>query len=244
MKIFAHRGAAGTYPENTMVAFIEAKRSGADGIELDVQLSKDGIPVVIHDETLNRTTNGSGFVKDQTMGDMKKLNAGYKFGKQLGRRIPIPSLQEVFEWIQSTDLLCNIELKNGVYLYPGLEEKVIQLVRGYGLEERVILSSFNHYSLVYAWRLAPEIETAPLYRDGIYMPWVYASSIGSRGMHPSIHAVPDALIIDAMAYGIQVRPYTINGEEDIKRLLSINCSAIITDFPERAVRIRELNRSK
>jgi len=243
MKIFAHRGAAGTYPENTMVSFYEANRSGADGIELDVQLSKDGIPVVIHDETLNRTTNGSGFVKDQTMVEMKKLNAGYKFGNH-GKVTPIPTLQEVLEWVQHTDLYCNIELKNGVFLYPGLEEKVIQLVRGYGLEERVILSSFNHYSLVYAWRLAPEIETAPLYRDGLYMPWVYASSIGSRGIHPSIHSVPDVLIIEAMTYGIQVRPYTVNGEEDIKRLLSINCSAIITDFPERAVGIREMNRSK
>lgn len=236
-QIIAHRGAAGTRPENTMVSFYEAYRVGADGIELDVQLSKDGEVVVIHDELLDRTTTGKGNVKDYMWNDLQLLGAGYKFGKQFADAT-IPNLEEVLAWIQGTNMILNIELKNGVYPYSGLEEEVIALVRTYSMEKRVILSSFNHYSLVHAYRLAPEIETAPLYRDGLYMPWIYATSIGAKAIHPSIHTAPDAIVTASMKEGVAVRPYTINKEDKMRHLFEMGISAFITDFPERAVKLR------
>ncbi|MGV3464179.1 MAG: glycerophosphodiester phosphodiesterase [Heyndrickxia sp.] len=238
--IFAHRGAAGTFPENTMDAFIAAEKYGADGIELDVQLSKDGDIVVIHDETVNRTTNGKGFVKDFNIKDLQKLNASYqsKSLKTFFKAPHIPSLREVFEWMKTNDLLCNIELKTGKIEYPLIEEKVIQLIREYGYEERIIISSFNHYSIIHCYRLAPEVEIAPLYSDGLFMPWVYASSIHAKGIHPNFKIAPDDIITSAMEYGIQVRPYTVNKEKDMKRLLKLSCSAIITDFPKEAIQLR------
>ncbi|MGE6258961.1 glycerophosphodiester phosphodiesterase [Heyndrickxia sporothermodurans] len=239
--IFAHRGSAGTHPENTMESFVAAEKSGADGIELDVHLSKDGEIVVIHDETVDRTTNGKGYINCLTLNELKELNAGGKFKTfQSFIRVPrIPTLREVFEWMRENELKCNIELKNTKIMYPLLEEKVIQLIRDYQYENRIIISSFNHYSLVQCYRIAPEIETAPLYSDGLYMPWIYARAIHSKSMHPNYRAAPDAIIQEAMNEGIAVRPYTVNKEKDMERLLLIGCSAIITDFPEKAVKLRK-----
>ncbi|RFU60009.1 glycerophosphodiester phosphodiesterase [Bacillus sp. V59.32b] len=236
--IFAHRGSSGTHPENTMISFQEAKRAGADGLEIDVQLSRDGEIVIIHDEKLDRTTNGTGYVKDSTLQEIKSYNASHPFGKHYGRT-EIPTLIELFDWLLGNDLLCNIELKNGVFPYPGMEEKVIGLIRSYRLEERIILSSFNHYSLVHCVRIAPELETAPLYRDGLYMPWVYAQSIGAKAIHPSIKAAPDYIINSAIRAGMKVRPFTVNNENRMEELIRIGCSAFFTDFPENAVKLRQ-----
>jgi len=234
-QIFAHRGYAAAFAENTMTAFKEAHKAGADGIELDVQLTKDGEMVVIHDEKVNRTTNGSGFVKELLYKDIRKLNANKKKG---GKAEPIPALEEVLEWLENTKLLCNIELKNGIFPYEGMEEKVARLVHDYDLVDRTIISSFNHYSIVYCYRIAPEIETAPLFLEGIYMPWIYSQSIRAKGVHPKHSAVSDQIIVQTMNNGIAVRPYTVNREADMKRLIGINCTAIITDEPARALTIR------
>jgi glycerophosphoryl diester phosphodiesterase len=237
--VFAHRGSAGTHPENTMEAFKEGERVGADGLELDVQLSKDGEIVVIHDETVDRTTNGKGFIKDLSWKEIRKLDASFKYKKFL-KKVRIPALREVFEWMAANGMVCNIELKNGVIPYPHLEEKVISLINEFGYQNRTIISSFNHYSIVQCYRLNPNIEIAPLYSNGLFMPWVYAQSIHARSIHPNIKVAPDALIVDSMKAGVDVRPYTINDEALMKRLFNINCSAIITDYPEKAVALRGL----
>ena len=187
--IFAHRGSAGTHPENTMDAFYEAERVGADGIELDVQLSKDGEIVVIHDETVDRTTNGKGFIKDLTMKEINKLDASFKF-KKLLQKVKIPTLRTVFEWMKKNELVCNIELKNSIIPYPQLEEKVIALINEFGYQDRVIISSFNHYSIVQCYRLNAEVEIAPLYSSGLFMPWIYAQSLHAQSIHPNIKAAP------------------------------------------------------
>lgn len=234
-QIFAHRGYSASFAENTMGAFLEAEKAGADGIELDVQLTKDGEIVVIHDETVDRTTSGTGFVKDFLFKDIIKLNANKKGVK----KEPIPTLKEVLEWLKNTKLVCNIELKNGLIAYEGMEEKVIRLVRAFGLSNRIIFSSFNHYSIVYSYRIAPEIETAPLFLEGLYMPWIYAQSIRAKGIHPNYAAVSDQVIVNTMANGIAVRPYTVNKDADMHRLFNINCTAFITDDPVKALRIRK-----
>jgi glycerophosphoryl diester phosphodiesterase len=234
-QVFAHRGYAAAFAENTMIAFKEAEKAGADGIELDVQLTKDGELVVIHDEKLNRTTNGNGFVKDFSYKEISTLNAN----KSGGTKEPIPLLKDVLKWMQGNRLICNIELKNGFFPYEGMEEKVIKLVRGYGLEERIIFSSFNHYSIVYCYRLAPEIEVAPLYSGRIFMPWIYAKSIQAKAIHPNYKGLTNDIIRKSIENGISVRPYTINNEKDMKNLFTLNCSAIITDDPVKALKLRE-----
>ena len=235
--ILAHRGYSALYPENTMTAFQAAEKAEADGLELDVQMSKDGELVVIHDEKVDRTTAGTGYIKDLTYNEIRKLDAGHKFNKWFQKN-QIPSLTEVLEWLTTNQLICNIELKNGIFPYIGMEAKVIHLVRKYGLSNRIILSSFNHYSIVTCYRIAPEIETAPLLSECLYMPWVYAQSIQAKSIHPKYSPIIDEVIIQSMANGVPVRPYTINKETVMRRLFSIGCSAIITDDPVKAVKLR------
>lgn len=237
-EVIAHRGYSAKFPENTMKAFREAEYANADGVELDVQLSKDGEVVVIHDEKLNRTTNGKGYVKDFTLEELKKLDAGILF-PDLKEKQTIPTLKEVLAWLNTNSITCNIELKNGVFRYEGMEEKVIQLVWDYNLSERIVLSSFNHYSIVHCYRLAPEIEIAPLLSEGLYMPWVYAASIQAKGYHPHYLAAHNEVIAPSLESGIAVRPYTVNKEEEMERLFKIKCSAFITDDPTKAIELRK-----
>lgn len=234
--IFAHRGYSAKFPENTMVAFQEAEKAGADGIELDVQLTKDGEVVVIHDEKVDRTTDGIGLVREFSYADIRKLNAGTHYKKL--RKEVIPSLREVFEWLTTNELLCNIELKSIYYPYKGLEEKVISLIYEYNLSKRIILSSFNHYSIILSYRMAPEIEIAPLLAERLYMPWVYTRSICAKGFHPKYNTLTDEIIQLSIENGIAVRPYTVNKESVMKRLFHLNCSAFITDDPKKALTIK------
>ncbi|MEH7252182.1 glycerophosphodiester phosphodiesterase [Neobacillus niacini] len=234
-QIFAHRGYSAVFAENTMSAFVAAEEAGADGIELDVQVTKDGEVVVIHDEKVDRTTTGNGFVKDLTFKEIRMFNANKKSGK----KEPIPSLIEVLEWMKTNQLICNIELKNGILPYEGMEEKVIKLVREYNVSDRIVISSFNHYSIVLSYRMAPEIETAPLFNERIYMPWVYAQSIRAQGIHPKFSSITEEIIKESMKNGIAVRPYTVNKDADIAKLLKINCSALITDDPVKALKMKK-----
>jgi glycerophosphoryl diester phosphodiesterase len=234
-QIFAHRGYSSAFAENTMSAFIAAEKAGADGLELDVQLTKDGEVVVIHDEKLDRTTTGKGFVRNFTFKEIRQFNAN----KKDVNKEPVPSLIEVLEWMQSNQLICNIELKNNIFPYEGMEEKVIQLVRRFNLSNRIIISSFNHYSIVLSYRSAPEIETAPLFNERLYMPWVYAQSIRAQGIHPKLASITDEIIKGAIENGVAVRPYTVNKDADMHRLFKINCTSIITDDPVKALKIKK-----
>ncbi|MBT2677574.1 glycerophosphodiester phosphodiesterase [Bacillus sp. ISL-35] len=235
--ILAHRGYAAEYPENTMLAFKEAEKAGADGLELDVQMTKDGELVVIHDEKVDRTTDGTGLVKDYNYKELRKLDARFKFSAQSEKQ-QIPALDEVLEWLAGTELNCNIELKNTIIPYDGMEEKVIHMIRDYQLSDRIIISSFNHYSIVHSYMMAPDIEIAPLLSDGLYMPWVYAQSIRAKGFHPHWRAAPDEIIKASLESGIDVRPYTVNKDAELERLFRVNCSAVITDDPAKAFQIR------
>lgn len=235
--IFAHRGSAGTHPENTMEAFKAAYLAGANGIELDVQLTKDLVPVIIHDETLERTTNGKGLVKDFTLEELRKLNAGSWFDPSFSSAT-IPTLEELLEWISTTTLILNIELKNGLVRYEGIEKIVLELVEKFDLLDRVIISSFNHYSLVEVRKLNSRVETAILFMEGIYEPWDYARSIGAQGLHCFLPVAVPELLIGAAKAQMPVRPFTVNEDAHIVSLIKGGCSAIITDWPEKAVKLR------
>lgn len=237
-KIFAHRGSAGTHPENTMIAFWEAERAGADGIELDVQLSKDGQIVVIHDETIDRTTDGTGWVKDFTYRELQQFNAAYKFADQYDV-CRIPLLEEVLAWIRSTPLLLNIELKNGFIAYETLEQKVIDMIQRYQLEERTVLSSFNHNSMAFCRHLAPNIETAILYMEPLYDPWKYVRAIGADGLHPYHRTVSEPFVRQARNHRVAVRPFTINKEPLMQKMFRYGVDAIFTDYPLKAKKVRQ-----
>ena len=131
MELFAHRGYSAKYPENTMISFRSAVKYPVDGIELDVHMTKDGHIVVIHDEKVNRTTNGKGYVKDMTLEEIKELDAGSKFNPLFkGEKIPL--LEEVMQLIEGTNLKLNIELKSDVFPYYGMDMEVLKLVEKYG----------------------------------------------------------------------------------------------------------------
>lgn len=229
--IYAHRGASGHAPENTMAAFKLAIEEGADGIELDVQMSADGKLVVIHDETLERTTSGQGLVSKHTYDQLRALDASFTFAHCRGETIPL--LSQVLELLQPAGLELNIELKNGLLPYDGLEREVVRLVREYAMERQVVLSSFNHYSVAHLARYAPDMETAILYEAGLYRPWEYAAHVGARGLHPYFYAAPPEIVRASQQAGLKIRPWTVNREEDFRRLALSGVDAIITDYPKR-----------
>lgn len=229
---FAHRGAAGHYPENTMLAFAKALELGATGIESDVQMTRDGQLILIHDETLQRTAGTAEWVKDLTLAEIKQLEVGSWFhADYVGERIP--TLEELLDLVSGTDALVNLELKTGVVLYPGIEQKVLDTVRRYGLSERIIISSFNHYSLVECKSLAPDIRTGILYMEGLYEPWNYAKRIGADALHAYQYALTPELVAEAKAAGVVYHPFTVNDPKVMQALIAAGVAGIITDFPDR-----------
>ena len=155
---YAHRGASGYFPENTMLSFRKALELGATGIETDVQMSSDGVLLLIHDEDVTRTTNGSGLVKDFTNADLNNLDAGSWFSQNY-KGEKIPTAEELIIFAKENNLLLNLELKNSVIIYPGIEEKIIEMIFKYKYENKVILSSFNHYSMVRCKKISKKIKS-------------------------------------------------------------------------------------
>jgi len=228
----AHRGASGHAPENTMAAFERCIELGATAIETDVQMTSDGSLVLIHDESLARTAGSPKLVKDVTLEELRRLDAGSWFDPAFrGERVP--TLRELLELVKPYSLLLNLELKNGVVPYPGLEEAVVEEIRRFGMSDRVILSSFNHYSLVKCKRLAPEVRTGILYMEGLYEPWDYASRIGAEALHAYHYAVLPEWVAQAAERGIAYHPFTVNEPAEMRRLLAAGVSGIITDYPDR-----------
>lgn len=228
----AHRGASGHAPENTMAAFERCIELGATAIETDVQMTSDGSLVLIHDESLARTAGSPKLVKDVTLEELRRLDAGSWFDPAFrGERVP--TLRELLELVKPYSLLLNLELKNGVVPYPGLEEAVVEEVRRFGMSDRVILSSFNHYSLVKCKRLAPEVRMGILYMEGLYEPWDYASRIGAEALHAYHYAVLPEWVAQAAERGIAYHPFTVNEPAEMRRLLAAGVSGIITDYPDR-----------
>lgn len=237
-KIFAHRGYSGKYPENTMVAFKKALECGVDGIELDVQLTKDGEVVIIHDETIDRTTTGKGFVADYTYEELEKFDASFKF-KDLGFN-KIPTLREYFQLVKDYDIVTNVELKTGINQYLGIEEKVWELIKEYGLEERVIISSFNHFSVMRMKKIAPQLKCGFLSEDWIIDAGKYAYSHGVECYHPRFNNLVPEVIEELKKYNLEINTWTVNEEKDMEYLYSKGIDVIITNYPELAQKIKNI----
>lgn len=237
-QICAHRGFSHIAPENTLAAFQKAIEVGADGIELDVQMTKDGHLVVIHDEWLNRTTTGQGWVKDHTLKEIRELSAGLWFDPSFADE-RVPTLEEVFELIEPTSLWVNVELKNNIVRYPQLEEQVIALMDRFQIEKRVILSTFNHYSLKHLHQYRSQLSLGVLYSCNLYEPWNYAIQLGTTAIHPFFATLDDEIIEQTHLAGISIRTYTVDEPVYIKQLLKQQIDTIITNDPATAIELRE-----
>jgi len=231
-KVFAHRGYSAKYPENTMLAFEKAIEAGCDGIELDVQLSADGEMVVIHDEDVRRTTNGSGMVADLTLAELRALDAGE------GEKIPL--LSEYFGLAAGFDIITNVELKNDLVDYIGLEEKVVALVHERGLSERVIISSFNLKSVDKVKRLAPAIPCGYLFAspdtpDPDTPDWEsVVESMRAGGVefiHPGADMVDEDFLEVVRRRGVPFGVWTVNDAAFMRRLIDAGAYSVFTDDP-------------
>ncbi|MGE6490375.1 glycerophosphodiester phosphodiesterase [Exiguobacterium sp. NPDC077395] len=221
MLIYAHRGYSANYPENTLSAF-EAALPYVDGIELDVQLSKDGRLVVIHDETVDRTTDGTGWVKDMTLQELRQLKIdGYE---------RIPTLEEVLGLIERSDVTLNVELKTDQYAYPGIERLAWLTVDEFHMTGRVVFSSFNRETLVRMRDVAPHARLAVLTLTGESDTVSFAETIRAEAIHAQAEFIGSKAWEEMRRTPLETRVYTIN---DVKDLPLMPVAAIMTDEVER-----------
>lgn len=235
--IWAHRGASGYAPENTMKAFRLANEQKADGIELDIHLTKDGHLVVAHDETIDRCSNGKGRIIDKTLDELLT----YDFSNNLPnyKNVKIPTLKEVLLYVKDTRMTVNIEIKSGIVVYEGIEEKVVAMVSKLGMKKRVIYSSFNHHSLMLIKKLDCTIPIGLLYGEAMVAPHVYAAHLKANAIHPYYLTlmVPNT-ISDCKSHGIYINPWTVDEPEHMGWMFKEEVNAIITNYPDVALKIR------
>jgi glycerophosphoryl diester phosphodiesterase len=229
--IFAHRGASAHAPENTLAAFELAAKQGAPAIEFDVKLTSDHQVIIIHDQTLNRTTNGSGAVTKQTLAALRDLDAGsWKSAEFRGEKIPL--LDEVLETV-GKKVLMNIELTNYATPFDGLVTEVVALVKKHGLQERIIFSSFYFTNLLTAHRLLPTVPCGQLILEGNqgWMQRTTARFMNLEAEHPYITDVTTELVQRLHAGGRRVHVWTVNEPADMRRLCACGVDGIFTDDP-------------
>ena len=230
--VIGHRGAMGHCPENTFVSFERALELGADWIELDVHLTRDGALAVIHDETVDRTTDGHGLVNEHTLAELKKLDAGAWFGREYaGQRIP--SLDEVLVWARERHTVVDIEIKNAPSFYEGIEEAVVESLDRSGMAEQVIVISFDHRSVQRVKALDSRVVTGVLYAarptdagvglaaaaqaDAVLPHWAYVTPEDVRVAHEA---------------GLAVAPWATSDPEVLRSLITAGVDAIGTNHPD------------
>ncbi len=230
--IFAHRGASANAPENTLAAFELAVTTGAKAIELDTMLSGDGIPVVIHDHALERTTNGHGLVSNHAQSDLVQLDAGSWFSEKFkGEKLPL--LREVLERY-SNKILVNIELKNYHAPHDTLTETVMKLVNELDLWNSVLFSSFLPRNLKLIQNQKPEAKIALLCPSGI-RGWFFRSSIYRKTspsiIHPAENDVDSKYIEQEHQRRRRVHVWTVNNKDRARELFVNDVDGIFTDEP-------------
>lgn len=238
--IIAHRGASAKAPENTLAAFRLALKEGADAIELDAKLTSDKQVVVLHDQRVERTTDGSGKVGEMPLAALKELDAGSWFGKRFqGEKIP--TLEEVLESV-GKDTVSNIELTNYATPRDSLPEKVAALVKKHNLEEQILISSFNPWALIRARRELPQTPIGLLAVPGSKGAWA-RSFLGRllryQSLHPHHSDASKKFVERVHEWNSLVFTYTVNEEDEMRRLFARGVDGIFTDEPALGCRIRE-----
>ncbi|MBN1955403.1 MAG: glycerophosphodiester phosphodiesterase [Anaerolineae bacterium] len=241
----AHRGASGSAPQNTLAAFRRAVELGADGVELDVHLSADGVPVVIHDFAVENTTDGSGRVADLPLAALQELDAGAWFDATFsGERIP--TLEQVLD-DAGPRLLVNVELKALDGVDRGLEAVVAAVVERRGVPERLLFSSFEPQALCRMQRLAPHIPRALLYGPAPLSILTFLRARRRRelklaGVSPHWSLLRPAAVRRAHARGRRVTAWTVDEPQRMRRLVAWGVDAIITNYPDRLRKVLEAAR--
>lgn len=237
MNIIAHRGASGVAPENTIEAFKKAIEYPIDGIEVDIHLSKDSIPVLIHDEKIDRTTNGQGYVKDYTFEQLQQFDASNK--KEGYQNCKIPSLEQLFQLVQNTNIHLYLELKTDYFFYEGIEKIVYDLVSKYHLQDRVSYSSFNHQTLKRMKILDESVRIGFLYEGIMDQPVEYVKARNGYAIHPKHTSLQiKNYVQDAINENLFINVWTVNKVEMIQECLNLGVTGIFTNYPDLALKIR------
>jgi glycerophosphoryl diester phosphodiesterase len=246
MLVMAHRGGRGLWPENTLYAFRRALALGADALDFDIHGLNDGTLVVLHDDTVDRTTNGSGAVRDFALSDLQKLDAGYRWTMDDGRNFPfrgqgitIPTLAEVFIEFPRTRM--NIEIKDAA---PGIHANFCRLIHAYAMEDRVTAAAFSTETIRGFRAACPGVATAAATGEVLPFYLLHMLRLG-RTWHPAAETLQipayrdgrrlltERLVQTAHAHGMKVYAWTINDVNEMRALLAAGVDGIITDYPER-----------
>ncbi len=256
LEVHAHRGASGVAPENTLVAFRKALELGVDALEMDLRVTRDGAVVVIHDATLDRTTDGRGSVGDLTLEEVKRSDAGTKFATAFrGERVP--TLREVIELVKgsgNTRVRLDLELKlpsdrPGV---PGdFEERLLEILRETGFAGRVNIISFHHPSLIRLKSMEPWLRTGLLAGGdkGPQDPVALVQQFRADYYSPNFrHVTPEAIAALHQA-GIAIVPWTVNEEGEMQRLMALGIGTLpgdgmATDFPDLLLNLLSVRRER
>jgi glycerophosphoryl diester phosphodiesterase len=249
--VIAHRGGAGVFPENTLYAFQNSWKLGADVLETDVRETADGKLVLLHDKTVNRTTNGEGEVSQMTLEEVKKLDAADKFSKDNGQTFPfrnqkitIPTLEEVFSALP--DAKFNIEIKQPS---PTIDDSLCSLIREKKMTEKVVIASFSQEALDEFRSKCPEVATSASTSEMTKF-LAYQKSGISESFSPQMSALQTAeklgflqivtkdFVENAHKLNLQVHVWTINNPEDMRRLFELGVDGIMTNYPDKLLEVR------
>ena len=217
-----------------MTAFSKAVECGADGIELDVHLSRDGEVMIMHDEALVRTTGRSGIVSDYTRAELERIGVGRREDGEWNTEPTIPSLEEYFSVIGES-VVTNIELKTAPLYYPGIEEKTAALIRRFSLEDKIIISSFNWLSVLRMKAVAPELQYALLFSGPkLLRMGALLKDMGISYYHPELGLLDGSVVSDFHANGVGVNVWTVNDREGMERCRALGVDSVITNYPDLA----------
>ncbi len=238
-QIFAHRGAREAAPENTLPAFARALEMGVDGIELDVHLSKDGQLVVIHDFTVDKTTNGHGPVGNFSAAELAQLDAGSHFSTDFAG-VGVPTLEQVFDLVGNCCRI-NVEIKSEDYSGGNQVEPLVASIQRRNLYDQVLVSSFNPITLIKLRWFDPKVQLGLLYFEPL-SPWLrqawHSSILHPEALHPWYKLVDATLVADARQRGCSINTWTVNDVAAAKDLASLGVDVIMSDVPD--VLIKEL----
>ena len=229
MKILAHRGLSAKFPENTVIAFEAAAKLPIWGVEFDVHLTKDNQLVVIHDEAIDRTSNGQGFVKELTLNELRAFDYGSWFNTEFTGQ-HIPTLAEVLKIFEHTHHQINIEIKSDIFEYEGIESLIAKEIQTFGHIDRFIISSFNHESIARFQQIMPNVQTALLFASLVTKLEEYLKTFGGEAIHIPYYYGMRSIIEQAIRNGVTVRAYTVNDANIVKQLETLGVDAVFSDI--------------
>jgi glycerophosphoryl diester phosphodiesterase len=248
--VMAHRGGKGLWPENTLYAFEQAATLGVDILEMDIHSTADGVLVVLHDSTVDRTTDGTGQIHDLTLDQVKALDAGYRWSPDDGQTFPargkgitIPTLQEVFTSLPTMPM--NIEIKQAD---PPLAKPLCQTMREQGMADRVLVASFHEETTREFRRVCPEVATSTSQNEvltlfalsKVFLESAYSPGGGAVQVpeyRSGLHVLTPRFVDAVHQRNLQVHAWTINDEDDMQRLNDLGLDGIITDYPDRLMKL-------